>query len=446
MTRFLTPLIPIFTSFYLLCGCADYKDILAEKGEAEYTIILYGCGGGNLDDYLDEKLRELFKADYSKSVNVSALVKFSKEHQHKRKKTGTRRYSLYGRLRVENEYYADNSFRLDSPENFATFIAETKALMPAKKYILILWNHGEEFSIFDQPIEENRSKAILYDDNIHYASMSIFELERALSLVDTPFDAIILDACRMASAEYLFQIKDYTKYILASSHNVYGGLFYNKLVHYLDECSNICSALNSLGGYSVRRWSSYNTSEAMDISLFDMDYADNTLLCIGKCVDALHSLRNTISGDKLERYNRLNGTSQSKSSPFYSEDGILYYINPSASSEKVVESVDMAVAFRHFSEAFDDSSLKNSVKELDGALDKMIVAKHKLNIPSWATPTSFAFKWCYSDYFEKNYTKEYIERVGQEPLFPTLKDIYPYLEFDKHTSWSRFLEGNMLIR
>lgn len=449
MRRIISILLPIATTLSLLCGCTDYEDVLRRKGESEYTVILYGTTGGNLDKHLHQKLFELLYSDFSKEVNVAALVKFSKEMQDRRDLRGTRRFILFGNHRVENEYYADASFQMDSPDNFASFISEIKSLMPAKRYILILWNHGEEFSIFDQPLADNtKSRAILYDDNLKYSPMSIFELERGLSLAGTRFEAIILDACRMASAEYLFQIDDFSDYILASSHNIYGGLYYDNFVRSLKKSGDTGYALDRLMERSIERWSRYDTNEAMELSLFDTKHSDNTLSCIAACVEDFIHLRSSLSGDELYRYNRLNGTSQTKSSPFYSEEGILYYINPTvATSSKIaVESVDLAHLFRNFANAFDDIPLKTSLSKLEESLDKMVVKRRSINFPSDVGKPSIAVKWSFSDYFSKDYTREYIERVGQEPLFPALKDIYPHLEFDKRTSWSSLLEGNMLVR
>ncbi len=426
---------------FALLGCTDGDKVLARRGEADYTIILYGCAGGNLDPYLSEKIHQLFLQDYEKEVFVTALVKYSKSLQHKNAYSGTRRLSLISRSRVENERYADASFAFDNPENFATFIAETKRRMPAKKYILILWNHGEEFSIFDQPLTMG-SRAILYDDNRNYAPLSIFELERALALTDTHFDAIILDACRMASAEYLFQIKDYTDFVVAPSHNIYGGMHYKKFVRYLAESNSLPSALSRFASSTMERWRRYDTSEAMDISLFDMREADVVLERLAECSQQLLALRNSLSNEELSRYHRLNKTRQRICEEFYGEEGILYFINPKSDSS--IESVDILYHLSSFSEAFNHQPLKEAVAEARKALRKMQVATYNHNLSPEIGSTSLAVKWSYHHRYTFDYTREYIEKIGQEPQFTTLKSIYPYLYFDRVTSWSLLLEGNML--
>ena len=424
-----------------LLGCTNPDKALERRGEAEYTVILYGCAGGNLDSYLNEKIFQLFGQGYEKDIFITALVKYSSSLQHKRACSGTRRLSLIGRSRVENERYADASFALDNPENFATFIAETKRRMPAKKYILILWNHGEEFSIFDQPLTTG-SRAILYDDNRNYAPLSIFELERALALADTHFDAIVLDACRMASAEYLFQIKDYADFVVAPSHNIYGGMHYKRFAHYLAESNSLPSALSQFASSTMKHWTRYDTSEPMDISLFDMRKADVVLERLGECSRQLLALRNSLSGEELLRYHRLNKTKQRICKEFYGEEGILYFINPKSDSS--VESVDILYLLSSFGEAFNHQPLKESVVEARKAFNEMQLATYSHNLSPAIGTTSLAVKWSYHHRYTFDYTREYIEKIGQEPQFTTLKSIYPYLHFDQATSWSHLLEGNML--
>lgn len=436
-------LIGYFLLFFALLAtsCTPSDEVLERRGEADYTIILYGCAGGNLDDDLKEKINQLFHTQYAANIHVTALVKFSKQLQHKRAYEGTRRYSLINRYRIDNERYADISFALDSPDNFATFIAETKQRMPAKKYILILWNHGEEFSVFDQP-STPESRAILYDDNRSYASMSIFELEEALMRCNTTFEAIIFDACRMASAEYLFQVDDYARFMVAPSHNIYGGMHYDKLKGYLTDNYSTPTALAKFADLTMRRWRRYNTLEAMDLSLFDMSFSDALLEQLALCSKEFLALRNSLSGDELARYNRLNKTTQKICSDFYGEEGILYFINPEADSS--IESVDLMNHLYSFANEFDHTPLKEAVVGARNIFEEFCMVNFTHNLSTSFVRTSLAVKWSYSHLYNKDYTREYIERVGQEPQFTALKDLYPLLRFDKVTSWHLLLEGNML--
>lgn len=431
----------LFFLTLLLLGCTPGEEVLKRRGEADYTVILYGCAGGNLDDSLKDKISQLFNSAYNERIHLTALVKYSESMQHKRLYSGTRRYSLINRYRVENERYADASFALNNPDNFASFIAETKRRMPAKHYILILWNHGEEFSIFDQPLAA-QSRAILYDDNLSYLPLSIFEMEEALRRAYTHFDAIIFDACRMASAEYIFEIDRHADFIVAPSHNIYGGMNYDKFVTHLTKSSHLTSALAKFINSTMERWRQLPTSETMDLSLFDMSFADDFLASIARCSEALLSLRNSLDEEGLSRYNRLNKSYQKICSDFYGEEGMLYFINPEADCS--IESVDIIHHLASFAKEFDHTPLREAVRDMQLLAEDFCIVNYTHNLTPPLLRTSLAVKWSYSHLYTKDYTREYIERVGREPQFSTLKDIYPLLRFDKATSWHLLLEGNML--
>ncbi|MBR3677797.1 MAG: hypothetical protein IKL60_02685, partial [Alistipes sp.] len=141
-------------------------------------------------------------------------------------------------------------------------------------------------------------------------------------------------------------------------------------------------------------------------------------------------------------YNRLNKTRQRICEEFYGEEGILYFINPKSDSS--IESVDILYHLSSFGEEFNHQPLKEAVAEARKALRKMPVATYNHNLSPEVGSTSLAVKWSYHHRYSFDYTREYIEKIGQEPQFTTLKSIYPYLYFDRVTSWSLLLEGNML--
>lgn len=64
--------------------------------DADYTVMLYGCGGGNLDDALIYNLSQVEGYGYSDKVQFTGLVKFSVPYQtgDDAQFQGTRLYSL----------------------------------------------------------------------------------------------------------------------------------------------------------------------------------------------------------------------------------------------------------------------------------------------------------------------------------------------------------------
>ena len=97
------------------------------------------------------------------------------------------------------------------PETLRDFIAWSAEKYPAKKYALVLWDHGggSKNGIF---IDE------LFDNDIMY----LYELGMALRDSGVQLDTVLFDACLMANFETAYIIKDYAKYMVASEEVVAG--------------------------------------------------------------------------------------------------------------------------------------------------------------------------------------------------------------------------------
>ncbi|SFG19920.1 clostripain-related cysteine peptidase [Oribacterium sp. WCC10] len=122
--------------------------------------------------------------------------------------------------------------------DFITWGAEN---YPAKKHLLIIWDHG------------GGSSSGLIVDELHDKSiMSLEGLERALKDAGLHFDLVMTDACLMASLETAQAIQSYADYLIASEEVLpgYGSNYAEWLQSLYDEpeCeaprlgSNICNA------------------------------------------------------------------------------------------------------------------------------------------------------------------------------------------------------------
>ncbi|MBU4313249.1 MAG: hypothetical protein KJ821_00420, partial [Actinobacteria bacterium] len=89
---------------------------------------------------------------------------------------------------------------------------------PAKKYLLIIWNHGGGFRS-----PAYTTKDIAWDDTSGGDKITMPELEYALSAINTQIgkkiDIVGMDACLMAMTEVAYQIKDYADILVASEEN-----------------------------------------------------------------------------------------------------------------------------------------------------------------------------------------------------------------------------------
>ena len=97
------------------------------------------------------------------------------------------------------------------PETLSEFIHWGVETSPAKKYALIMWDHG------------GGSKNGLFIDELFGGSMmTLTGLNSALRDGGAHFEAVLFDACMMANVETAYAIKDYANWMIASEEVVAG--------------------------------------------------------------------------------------------------------------------------------------------------------------------------------------------------------------------------------
>lgn len=415
--------------------------------QADYTIMMYGCGGGNLDSCMIYNIAQVAGYGYSPNVQFAAKLKYSKPFQQEdpQQYGGTRLYTLTEQG-MTNERVGSQGFRLDDPQNLANFIVETKKRLPAKKYVLILWNHGSTFDRSDQlvagsyPEHVVESRSLVFDDN-NGENISIFELENALQLAGTKFDLLYWDVCLMNMIENLYQIKDHTDYVLGAAHLTPGiGGNYANLMHALENNNSILAAMQEYVPATVKHWGNMQeTNLGVDLTLSDMRYIDEVGQNVKKYIDALISYRDGLKtgSDAAVLYSQLNGTPQMRARGegkgkfyhYYSPKGVLYYFDSD------FYSVDLYSAFTRIGSSLLDGNLSAYATRLKFSIDKMIPVSACLGTPDYLDKVSIGINWM---------DKAAFEEVDEAYPITTLESLYDKLTFNKVTGWSRFLKTNIM--
>ena len=123
-------------------------------------------------------------------------------------------------------------------KRIANFVKWAKANYPAKRYMLIIWNHGTGF--FD-PIMSDKGipgKGISFDDETgnYVRTMQIGKILKEAGKVDV----LGFDACLMQMAEVAFEVKDYADVIVGSEETVPGlGFPYDRILNTIKEKPSI---------------------------------------------------------------------------------------------------------------------------------------------------------------------------------------------------------------
>ena len=94
---------------------------------------------------------------------------------------------------------------MGSPETLTDFIKWGVANYPARRYGLILWDHGD-----------GARTGLFADELFRNDVMYLYELEQALDEAGVWFECVVIDACMMANLETACALKDHAAYMVAS--------------------------------------------------------------------------------------------------------------------------------------------------------------------------------------------------------------------------------------
>ena len=123
-------------------------------------------------------------------------------------------HSIYGKEKTGNEIVLVENCQLAnmaSPETLTDFIRWSVQTCPAKKYALVLWDHGGG-ALTGLFIDE------LFDGDVMY----LYELKQALEDSGVQLEALVIDACLMANLETAWAVKDCAHWMIASQELVPG--------------------------------------------------------------------------------------------------------------------------------------------------------------------------------------------------------------------------------
>lgn len=250
---FILLLAGILCLFAASCTAETVEPVPAADEPAEWTVLFYFCGSDleskysyasenlkeinqvePLDDYLsffiqlyDENNTEFPSVSLRRPEEINILVETGGSARWHAQDLGMDisanalqrwRYSYYFSTYLDREELQHFELMetcplasMASADTLSDFIRWGVQNYPAKKYALVLWDHGGG-SLTGLFIDE------LFKGDI----MNLPELTKALADGGVTFEAVLLDACMMANLETAYAIKDYANWMIASEEVVPG--------------------------------------------------------------------------------------------------------------------------------------------------------------------------------------------------------------------------------
>ena len=205
------------------------------KKQAKYTIMFYGCGGGNLDTWLESAIPNIIKELQvsNNQVRFTVMFNMSKDETGYKSKVPELlgewatcyRYELTPQTDLTKEGYRSKyKFKnaadvpLYKTATLVEYINWVKQNAPAENYILMPMNHGG-----GTDISEEVTRAIGYDTNHVNSKGKPYGIgERAiadaLKQTNSHLKAIYWCGCLMGQLEVMTQLAPYSDYQFCSSH------------------------------------------------------------------------------------------------------------------------------------------------------------------------------------------------------------------------------------
>lgn len=199
-------------------GCCRENEVVEAEGR---TVLVYMVAS-NLGSRLNENIEDMIRAATAQNLNNGKLVVFYSTNQSSAELFEIREGSGGVVTRFHIRDYENRSGV--SPATLSEVIQEVTGMFPNKSYGLILSSHGTSWLPSDISMrsfgEEDRKKMEIYD--------------LAAALPDHLFDFVLFDACSMASAECVYELRNKANYIVASpSETMDYGFPYQIMLPYL---------------------------------------------------------------------------------------------------------------------------------------------------------------------------------------------------------------------
>ena len=313
---------------FTACTSENDNPVLPPEPEqlAEATIIWYGTGGGNVDQYILENFRTFYlaKAGSYDRVNVVAQYKTSYEptcyegktdeqiaQEAKQKMEGmteeeidtlhnadyfllchplkgaTYRFTFdpsktLRQTLEETEPYGEMNADCTCPDSLTNFINWAAAHYPAKKYILMMADHGGGYMPHDEIAPAAaRMRGMIYDDGYNKKCFSAKSFASAVRNAKVRPEGIVLYLCLMNNMEVLYELKDVTDYVACSTYVMFavGGAF-NAIADNLAEGKDTRTTLSNFVDANVEVWDNifYNPEDPETPWYYDMTLTETSRL------------------------------------------------------------------------------------------------------------------------------------------------------------------------
>ena len=492
-----------------LASCTDTVDNPVTNPDepqqqlADYTIIWYGHGGGNLDLSLTDNMMQFYMADADSydNVKIAAQYKYSAlegmedtfddfaealadyyepgtadydEAMQELEAFKTMYYPMAGkttRFVVDMEHFMEfvgdaeaprptggwllpgGNADITRPDSLANFIDWAVRTCPARKYILVLSDHGGGYLPNDElpagADAARKTRGVVYDDGNDSRHFTAKTLAQAISQASVRPSVVYLDACLMNTAEYQFELAPTTDYLVLSTFTVPGeGGNYPALIDALSENpDDLETALTDFAKATVDGWDETAEEDAEeegepvyhDINVYRTADIDALGAQIKTFTDRLVSAYQTGGDDVRAKIDEVTANAYRVNEQIPAYDLIDYAVNLTLVLPDVFGSVWDSPLGQAFDRCIVYQQSSRWLQKNDGTVDLSVLlgCQGHYTLDEGFMQMRFDADGTAYPIFYTGLSEE-----DAEPWGSTLDETYGQLRFDQLTGWSRWLRLN----
>ena len=252
------------------------------NGEKEWTVFVYMAADNNLEDVSVSDFNEMEMVGSGQNLNI--VVQWDRIPGHDSTNgnwNDTRRFLVQKDMDpnvVATTPVNDSMGEMDmtDPDTLEEFLEWGLDSYPAKRYILVMWDHGS--GLFRRSGEDDDPTRGFCQDWTDGGDLKIWELANVLDGLretrGTHFEIIAADVCYFGFIEMAYQLREHTNFFIGSSdEEPAAGWNYEKALSYVSEkplSTSMDVAINIVDRYLESYTQSYITQMALDIAAMEV--------------------------------------------------------------------------------------------------------------------------------------------------------------------------------
>lgn len=225
-------------------ACSHEDDPIPEPPAGyKRTLFVYMPWASNLYSAFEQNLKDLMTAVNATGLDNQRIIIFLANSNNTATLQEVVLYNgFYSRKNIKD--YTFTMADYTTVNGLTSILADILTIAPADEFSMIIGCHGMGWLPVTRSVEKTATRWYGGASSLYQTEIST--LHQALSNVNIKLEYLLFDDCYMATTEVAYELKDVTKYLIASTCEIMNyGMPYHKMGKYLlgkPDYQNICAS------------------------------------------------------------------------------------------------------------------------------------------------------------------------------------------------------------